>query len=54
VPWVSPEHGAFLHRCRDARCSAFKAVAHSKTWQSTSFLNLKTCEQSVRHLFIDI
>jgi hypothetical protein len=26
MPWVALEKGASLHRCRDARCSAFKVV----------------------------
>jgi hypothetical protein len=30
VPWVAPEWGAFLHRCRDACRSAFGNVAAYK------------------------
>jgi hypothetical protein len=37
VPWVAPEHGAFLHRCRDARYSVFKGVAYSEAWHPRSF-----------------
>jgi hypothetical protein len=54
MPWVASEQGAFLHMCRDTRCSAFKGVAYSKTWQLRSYLNLEICERSMWHLFIDV
>jgi hypothetical protein len=40
VPWVAPEQGAFLHRCRDAHCSAFKEVATYRNMATEKFFEL--------------
>jgi hypothetical protein len=40
VPRVAPEWGAFLHRCRDARRSAFREVTAYKNMATEEFFDL--------------
>jgi hypothetical protein len=40
VPWVALERGAFRHRCKDARSSAFREVATYKNMATEKFCEL--------------
>jgi hypothetical protein len=40
MPRVAPKQGAFLHGCRDARCSVFREVATYKNIATDKFFEL--------------
>jgi hypothetical protein len=57
VPYVGPERGAFQHRCRDVRRSAFREVVTYINVEPRSFSKLYTYElidKACGNLFTDV
>jgi hypothetical protein len=52
MPWVAPEQGVCLHRCKDTRCSALKKYCTPVNMIIQQVFGTQRREQGMQHLII--